>query len=296
MMKRVLTGGLMCVLVVATGASGAMMDAPVMFSGPGNSLTASGTLVGSATLSGSGGMYTYDDANNVWVAETFTIAEQTVSLQAAPALLSLSSSPTGSMTVRLDDGTYAVDSFFDISFDLANGGLEFDLAPVSLAVDLDAGGSTTIDLLAAGAFSPLDWTAIDQVTTGVNVDVVAAAGPIPLGYLFNAAYEEAQTNAAAVSSLTIDPGVGAWYEFGAEFSADFEDITLNFTDAGTLEMNTFSGSQYPYYALTLDYDVSGCAGLCDVHGDFGGVGEIPEPTTVSLVLLGPAVLRLRRRR
>jgi len=294
-MRTILTGGLVCVLMMATGASGDIVAAPVTFDGPGNSLTASGTLVGSATLSGSGGMYTWDDANDAWVGETFTIPVQMVSIATDPALLSLSASPTGSMTVALDDGTYAVDSFFDISFDLAPGGMPFDVSPVSLTVNLDAGGSTSVDLLGAGEFAPLAWEGPNTVTTGVNVDVSAAAGPIPLGYLFNFAVAEAQENNPVLSPLVIDPLVGTWYEFGVAFSADFENITLNIADTGVVSMNTYSGSQYPYYALTLDYDVSACAGLCDIQADFSGVGEIPEPTTLALLVLPAALLRLRRR-
>ncbi len=295
MRRSVVVGGLACALVLVTGAHGALVSAPTEFSGAGNVLTASGTLLGTATLSGSGGMYTWDDANDVWAAETFTIPVQVVSLQSDPALVPLSSSPTGSMTVVLDDGTYAVDSFFDISFDLAPGGMPFDLSPVSLSVNLDAGGSTTIDLGGEGAFSPLTWEGPDQVTAGANVDVSAMAGPIPLGYLFNASVLETAANAATLSPLVIDPGVGTWYEFGVEFSADFEEITLDIDDVGSFSTNTYSGSEYPYYQITLDYDITGCASLCDIEADFSGVGEIPEPTTLALVLLGPAVLRLRRR-
>ena len=199
------------------------------------------------------------------------------------------------MTVALDDGTYAVDSFFDISFDLAPGGMPFDLSPVSLTVNLDAGGNTSIDLLGAGEFAPLEWEGPNTVTAGANVDVSAAAGPIPLGYLFNFAVVETQENNPVVSSLVIDPLVGTWYEFGVAFSADFENITLDLADTGMVSMNTYSGSQYPYYALTLDYDVSGCASLCDISADFSGVGEIPEPTTLALLVLPAALLRLRRR-
>jgi len=41
--------------------------------------------------------------------------------------------------------------------------------------------------------------------------------------------------------------------------------------------------------------VSGCASLCDIQSDFSGVGEIPEPTTLALLVLPAALLRLRRR-
>ncbi len=293
-MMRVLTGGLACVLVLAAGASAEIISAPVTFGGPGNTLTANGALLGSATISGSGGMYTWDDDNDVWVAETFTIAEQTIALQSDPALAPLTASPTGSMTIDIDDGTFAVDSFFDISFDLAPGGMAFDMLPGSLTADLDAGGTATIDLTAAGAFSPLTWDGAD-VTAGVGVDVMALAGPIPMGYLFNASVIETAANAAVLSPLTIDPGVGAWYEFGASFSADFEEITLDISDAGSFSLDTYSSSQFPYYQLTLDYDVTGCASLCNIEADFAGVGAIPEPTTLALLLLAPAALRLRRR-
>lgn len=293
-MMRVLTGGLACVLVLTASASAGLVDATVNFGGPGNTLTTSGTLLGSATISGSGGMYTWDDVNDVWIAETFTVAQQTISLQADPALTALTASPTGSMTVAIDDGTFAVDSFFDIAFDLAPGGMPFDMLPASLTADLDAGGTVSIDLDGAGLFSPLTWDGAN-VTAGVGADVMAMAGPIPLGYLFNASVTETVANAATLSALAIDPGVGAWYEFGASFSADFEEITLDISDTGSFSVNTYSSSQFPYYQLTLDYDVSGCASLCDIQADFAGVGAIPEPTTLALLLLAPAALRLRRR-
>lgn len=296
-MRYVLTVGLVGVLALVTGAHASVVLAPVDFSGPGNSLSASGALLGSATVSGSGGMYTYDTVGKVWVGTTFTVPEQTVGIQSNPALLSLGSSPTGSMTVAIDDGTFAIDSFFDVSFDLAPGGMPFDVAPVSLSVNLDAGGTSTINLDGSGAFTlGLTGDAASTVATlGANVDVSATYGLIPLGYLFNAAAVDSFFDVFTVTSMTTDPGVGAWYEFGVDLTADMDTMSINIADSGSLAINTFSGSQYPYYALTLDYDLTGCASLCDVEMSMSGVGQIPEPTTIALLLLPAAILRLRRR-
>lgn len=304
MKRRLLESALAYVLVLSAGTYGGVVTVPVSFSGPGNLLTANGTLVGSASVSGGGGVYTYDDANEVWVASTFTVPLQSVPIAANPFFLALSSSPTGSMTINIDntDPDWWVESFFDIFFDLRGGGgggggaLTFNLAPTGITVNLDGGGTTTIDLAGSGVYAPLKWAGLpNRVHSGVSIDVVGMAGPIPLGYLFNASYSESQANNVVMSPITITEGIGPWYAFRAEFSADFDDITLSFSESGTFSMNTYSGSQYPYYALTLNYDVSGCAALCNVHGDFSGVGEIPEPTTLALVLLGPAMMRLRRR-
>jgi len=48
--------------------------------------------------------------------------------------------------------------------------------------------------------------------------------------------------------------------------------------------------------LTLNYDASGTATLTDITGTLSGVGEIPEPTTLALLVLPAALLRLRGRR
>jgi hypothetical protein len=298
-MKRVLACGIACALVMVTGAYGGIVPAPIDFSGPGNSLTASGAVLGSLSVSGSGGMYTWSDGVG-WVGGTFTIPSQSVAIQSSPAYLSLSSTPTGSMTLAIDDGTYQVDSFFDVFVDLTGGGggggaLTFSLAPTTINVNLDAGGSTTIDLGGSGAFTPVVWNGPTSVLAGVMVDVSASAGPIPMGYLFNASIQETLANNVA-TSFTITPGIGPWYAFGVQLDASFENITLSLTDSGSLVMNTFSGSQYPYYALTLDYDLTGCASLCNVEVTLSGVGEIPEPTTLALLALAPATMRLRRRR
>jgi len=287
--------------MMATGVYGDIIAAPVAFGGPGNSLTANGSLSGSLSIQGSGGVYTWDDANGVFAGETFTIAPQIMPFGSDPDTVALASSPVGSITVSIDDGTYMIDSFFDVSIDLTGGGggggaLAFAMDPMSLTVDLDAGGTTSIDLTGEGAFSPLSMIdAAGTVTAGVMADVSASAGPIPLGYLFNVSVEETAANNPIVLGA-VDPGVGAWYEFGLEASVALENITVNISEVGLLEMSTFSGSQYPYYALTLNYDASGTATLTDITGTLSGVGEIPEPTTLALLVLPAALLRLRGRR
>lgn len=302
MMRAMVSGGLVCVLVLGAEAYGDIVSSTINFGGPGNSLTATGCLTGSVTLSGSGGIYTYDDTNDVWVGETFTISEQTVQTGSDPTLVSMSSSPTGTMTVNVDttDPDWWVESFFDVAIDLtgggAGGGLAFDMDPVSLTVDLDAGGTTTIDLTGSGAFVPLDWVALDTVEVGISVDVSASAGPIPLAYLFNVSASETNTSAVDLLTLTLDPNVGTWYEYGATASVDFADLAVHFTDTDTISINTYSGSQYPYYQLTLDYELISCGTLIDVEAELSGVGEIPEPTTLALLLLGPALVRVGRRR
>jgi hypothetical protein len=295
MSRRVLTGGLACVLAMGAGAYGDVVSAPITFSGPGNVLTASGTVLGSLTLSGSGGMYTWDNVGKVWVGETFTVPSQVVAIQSSPALLSLGSSPVGTMTVEIDDSTYAVGQITGVNINLASGGLAFNLAPTSILVNLDAGGSTTIGVGGSGAFSPVMWNGPLTVTAGAAADVSASAGPIPLGYLFNASVQETLAN-NVVTSFNITPGIGPWYKFGVQASADFENISLNLADNGAFSMNTYSGSQYPYYALTLNYGLSGCASLCDVQASLSGTGLIPEPTTLALLAVAPVALRMIRRK
>ena len=252
-------------------------------------------MTGSVTISGSGGMYTYDDANNVWMSETFTIAEQTVQTNTDPTLVSMTSSPSGTMTVDIDDTTYAVSGITGVDMELSGGALDFDVDPMSVTVNLDAGGTTTINLLGSGGFTPLDWTSLTTVSAGMDVDVVAAAGPIPLGYLFQISAEELNTGGITVDPLVIDPSAGRWYEFGAETSVDFGDLAVHVADTGTFSVNTFSGSEYPYYALTLDYELISCGTLLDVEADLSGVGPIPEPTTLALLMAGFGGLWLRRR-
>jgi hypothetical protein len=302
MMRHVWMCGLACVLVASTGAYGDIVSVPIAFSGPGNSLTASGTVLGSLAVSGSGGMYTWDNVNKVWVGQTFTVPSQAVPIQSNPAYMSLSSVPTGSMTINIDNGTYHVDSFFDVFVDLTGGGgggggggaLAYNLATSSIIVNLDAGGSTTIDLNGSGKFTPVTWNGPTSVLAGLTADVSASAGPIPMGYLFHASTQQTLSNNVA-TSFDVTPEIGPWYKFGVDVSADFENITLNLSDSGSFSMNTYSGSQYPYYALTLNYDLSGCAALCNVDVNLSGTGLIPEPTTLALLVLGPAALWVRRR-
>lgn len=301
MTRSILIGGMACVLVMGTGAYGATVSGPIEFGGAGNSLTATGSLTGSLTVSGSGGAYTYDDANNVWLSETFTIPAQTVALGSDPDLVSLSSSPVGTMMADIDDATYVISQVTSVDVDLTGGGggggaLTFDLDPVGLTVNLDAGGSTTVNLTGAGAFSPLKVIdAAGTLTSGIMADVLASAGPIPLGYLFNAAAEQTAANDPIVLG-TPDPNIGAWYEYGIDGTVDLQDLTILFSETDSMTIDTFSGSNYPYYALTLNYDASGTATLVDIEGTLSGIGQIPEPTTLALLMAGIGGLWLRRRR
>jgi hypothetical protein len=309
MMRDRLVSALACVLVASTGAYAYTVSAPITFAGPGNSLTATGSLSGTVEVSGAGGYYTYDTEMHTWVSQGFTIASQQIALGLNPDALAISATPTGSMLLNVDSelGSLSLTSVNVNLLGSAKPALALD--QIVVTADLDGGGTTALTLdgmgslasaawsfagNAAGTGGPNVWSLLppSALTAGINSAMTATYGSIVLGQ-FNAA--ASGTGSSLVdTTITLSNSGGPWYVKNADVLASFDQALVSLTGGGTLTRNTYSGSQYPYYAVTLNYSIAGDLVL-DGDAVLHGTVSIPEPTTLALLILGPAAMGLRKR-
>jgi hypothetical protein len=304
--------GLACVLVAATGAYGYVVSAPVTLPAPGTSMTGSAWGSGSLEVEGSGASYTYDTPNHVWVSQGFTITSQVLSLSLPPeAIGGGGGGGGGAMLIEIEPQYLSSLTLKSVNVPIAIADPQIGSTLGSIVVNLDGGGTTTIDLTGSATLLPMTWGfsgsvagsggpptwALDHtasMTGGFKLDVSAASGLMPLGYLFQAT-QTGTVSAPADMSMTLSPSGGPWYVKNVGVAASFFDnAPFTLSTSGTLSKNTYSGSQYPYYAITLSYD-SFFDVFTDVSLSMNGSVTIPEPTTLALLVLGPAALWLRRR-
>jgi len=305
---------IVCILWISAEVLGAVVTAPISFSGPGNATTAAGSLEGTIDVWGSGSLFTYDLTNRQWTSQGFTIAPQQLQLGLSPTTAAISATPTAAMTIEVENQALSSLTLASMSINLLGGALpEAALETMPVTIDLDAGGTTSIDLGGTTRFAPLTvvyggntpgaggpttWTLSPSaaVTAGAGVDVTASAGFLPLGYLFHAG--DTQTSSKLVDmALTLSPSGGPWYVKDVDVAASIPQIVISGTAGGTFDVNSYSGSQSPYYAVSVHYNTSFDATLNDVEIGLHGTVTIPEPTSLALLALAPAAwCAIRRRR
>ena len=324
-MGKVVTIGLAVVLSVTAGAYADMVSPGVGFSASGDSLTASLTASGSATVGGSGTYYSWVGwPASTWASVTISFNNQTVGIGTNPDTINVSKDPTGT-------GQVSFERLFTTLDNGSLGALDVDLlggSPQNLALDRvtltgDAAGLIDVEvrLDATGQITQLDFLKTGGITTGPNGQFyVPPIGQATYNGLWignaTAGYNIAVDGELEVMGLfTIDlgelvslsgsetlPGIplpgqmtltelgteGVWPKDVAVHIATGLDqaIDVPFTTAGSEAINTYGGSKNPYYKVNFNYDFDGLLTVDNVGVDLYDTIQDIVPEPMTLAVFG----------
>ncbi len=331
-MGKVLSVGLVLVLCVSAGAYADMVSPGVNFGGGGDSLTASLTATGTATVGGSGSYYYWVGwPGEFWTEVTISFDNQNVGLGTNPDTINVSKDPTGTGQVSFERLFQTLDdrSQDDLVVDLLGG------SPQNLALDRITLEGTAIGFVdvevhldAYGSITQLGFDQTGGATIGgdgqfpVASSVVIATGDATAGYtvgvdgeleipglltvdlgtLVDLSGTESLTGLPLPGTLTLEEigteGVypkDVTYHLGGGLD---EAIDVPFTTSGSESINTYAGNHDAYYKVNFNYNFDGNLSIDNISFDLYDTinGIIPEPTTVAVLGLGGALLSLSRRR
>jgi hypothetical protein len=282
-MGKALVVGLAAVLVVASGVSADMVTPTFSFSGGQQSITASLSASGSATLSGSGTYYSWVGwPVSSWASVSINMNNQTVNLGTNPSVIGVNKDPMGNGQVAFGNGiapnkALSSASLMDLNVTDFFGGSPQGLAlnPVSLdgeisgigipvTMTLNTSGSLSnfsFDMTSNPAFTYKKSGALPSITYGwvgsgdasVNYNLaitgnldVAGIFSVDLGQLIN--YTGNFATAAPLLGDMVLTELGGPYPRDVEvhISSNFQDwtpVTVPFTTSGVVDFNNYGGGE-----------------------------------------------------
>ena len=124
---------------------------------------------------------------------------------------------------------------------------------------------------------------------------------------FNTSTKTTNAGGTTVASYTINAGDAASYTFSSSYDNDWDKLNgyyaMVLVDGANMYYNTFQVTEYSSATtptqdkmINMDWSGSDYLGNPAMKGTVTGGGTIPEPTSGLLLLVGGAMLALRRKR
>jgi hypothetical protein len=324
--------GLTVALAFVSGAYADMVSPGFSFSGSQQSLTATLTASGSATLGGSGTYYSWVGwPVSTWASVSISMNNQTVGIGTNPDTIAIDKDPMGNATVAFERLTLSNGQLVDLNVtDLFGGspqGVALDqvaldgevigLVPVQVRLDVTGSASNfSFDMTApawtlpqGGAHPSLDYLWIGSGNANIDYNLavdgeleVAGIFTVDLGTLTNLSGSTGYTGIPLIGSMNLTELAGPYpKDVAVHISSNFNDwtpITVPFTTAGAYDYNNYSGEGGTYYKVHFDYDFTGSLTVDNVTLDiYSTLNDIvPEPISLAVFGIGAGLLTVIRRR
>jgi len=324
-MGKVVSIGLAVVLSVTAGAYADMVSPGIGFSAGGDSLTASLTASGSATVGGSGTYYSWVGwPFSTWAQVTISFNNQTVGIGTNPDTINVAKDPTGTGQVSFERLFTTLDNgnLDALDVDLLGGSPQnLALDQVKLTGDVSGLVDVEVRLDATGQITQLDFLKTGGITTGANgqfyVPPVAQATynglwvgnatagyslavdgelevmglfTIDLGELVSLSGTESLTGIPLPGQMTLtELGTeGVWpKDVAVHLSAGIDEaIDVPFTTAGSESISTYGGNKNPYYKVNFNYDFDGQLTVDNVGVDLYDTIQDIVPEPMTLAVFG----------
>jgi len=324
-MGKVSVVGLAAVLAVTSGAFGDMVSPGFTFSGSQQSITASLTAGGSATLSGNGTYYSWVGwPISSWASVTISMNNQTIGIGTNPDTIAINKDPMGNGQVAferlfttLDNGQLldlnATDMFGGSPQALAldrvtlTGTVNTVLGDIPVEARLDATGSLSnfgFDMTApawtfpnGGAFPSKDYMWIGSGNASIDYNLAIDAElevwgifTVDLGTILSTGGNVGYNGIPLLGAMNLTELAGPYpKDVAVHISSNFDNwtpITVPFSTAGAFDYNNYSGGTNAYYVVHIGYDFTGSLTVDNVTLDiYSTIADI-IPEPVTLAVFG----------
>ncbi len=313
------------VLVVSGGAMGDMVSPTFNFSGSQQSITATLTASGSATLSGYGTYYSWVGwPVSSWASVTISMNNQTVGLGTNPNPINIDKDPMGNGQVSferlfttLDNGQLvdlnATDLFGGSPQNVAlnrislDGGVNTPLGDIPVTFNLDAAGSLSnfsfdmttnpvFTMKTGGAFPSVQYTWIGGGNAGVNYDIGVTGEikiwdliTVPLGTLVSLNDRFDYAGIPLLGTMTLTELAGPYpKDVEVHIASNFDQftpVTVPFTTSGAIDQMIPNGSN-SYFTVHADYAFNGSLTVDNVTLDIYSTITDIIPEPVTVAVFG----------